>query len=81
MSHPILQHFAYAHLPEHLAAVSRSFGTLAHGMVSDLMPGIQLDVALQRLLEAKDACVRAAIETKRHRDGVEALLAKVEDQT
>jgi hypothetical protein len=58
---PILQHFAYAHLREDLKAVSQPFGELAHKMVKTLPRNPERSVALRKLLEAKDAAVRAAI--------------------
>ena len=44
----VLSYFQYLHLPERLQAVSRPFSELAD------------EVALRKLLEAKDAAVRAA---------------------
>lgn len=62
MSEPeILRFFAYAHLPPRLAEVSRPFCELARDIVATLPPSEQLSTALQRLLEAKDAAVRAAL--------------------
>ncbi|MGV3515465.1 hypothetical protein [Luteitalea sp.] len=75
MTEPILQFFAYSHLPPHLASISRPFFQLAHAMVSgDSVPeagactfggplprNSERTVALRKLLEAKDAAVRAAI--------------------
>ena len=58
---PILQFFAWAHLPAHLAAVSEPFGTLAQSIVATLPRNPERTVALRKLLEAKDAAVRAAI--------------------
>lgn len=60
---PILQHFAYSHLPAHLRAVSEPFGALAHQVVAALPRNPERTVALRKLLEAKDAAVRAAIHT------------------
>ncbi len=71
----ILQFFKYAHLPPHLAAVSKPFCDLAHAIVlGDNVPeagtvtlGTPLPrnpertVALRKLLEAKDAAVRALV--------------------
>ncbi len=72
----ILQFFAYAHLPLHLQAVSKPFCELARAIVEGdassnsprqapitfpLPSNPQRTVALQRLLEAKDAAVRALI--------------------
>lgn len=65
MSHPILKHFAYTHLPDHLQAVSAHFGELAATM-DDILPDCdEKDMGLRKLLEAKDCMVRAAIETPR----------------
>jgi hypothetical protein len=60
----ILQFFAYAHLPPHLQAVSKPFCELAHGMVEGdyaLPRNPERTVALRKLLEAKDAAVRALL--------------------
>jgi hypothetical protein len=71
----ILQFFAYAHLPHHLAMVSKPFCDLAHAMVmGDNVPesgtctfggplprNPERTVALRKLLEAKDAAVRALV--------------------
>lgn len=56
---PILQFFAFAHLPEHLQAISRPFGELANNIVSTLPRNPERTVALRKLLESKDAAVRA----------------------
>lgn len=55
----IMQFFAYAHLPEHLQQVSRPFGEMAESIVSTLPRNPERTVALRKLLEAKDAAVRA----------------------
>lgn len=57
----MLKWFAYDHLPEHLQAVSRPFGELADKIVATLEPGPERTVALRKLLEAKDAAVRAKL--------------------
>ena len=57
----ILQFFAYAHLPERLQAVSAPFGLLAEQIVRDLPRNPERTVALRKLLEAKDAAVRASL--------------------
>jgi len=54
--------FEYAHLPEHLQIVSKWFHDLAANVVSDIQPGPERTVALRKLLEAKDAAVRAALK-------------------
>jgi hypothetical protein len=56
---PILQFFAYGHLPGHLQVVSQPFGNLAEHIVKMLPRNPERTVALRKLLEAKDAAVRA----------------------
>lgn len=58
---PILQFFAFDHLPEPLQAVSQPFGVLAQNVVVTLPRNPERTVALRKLLEAKDAAVRALI--------------------
>lgn len=58
---PLMQFFAYEHLPAHLADVSRPFGLLAEHIVSTLPRNPERTVALRKLLEAKDCAVRAAL--------------------
>ena len=58
---PIMQYFAYAHLPEHLQAVSKPFGELAQHIVTTLPRNPERTVALRKLLEGKDAAVRALL--------------------
>lgn len=55
----ILKHFGYAHLPPHLQAVSRRFNELANWIVEGAPESEERAVALRKLLEAKDAAVRA----------------------
>lgn len=65
---PIMQFFAYDHLPATLQAVSKHFGQLAQLIVTTLPRNAERTVALRKLLEAKDA-------------GVRAILAKAPNQT
>lgn len=58
---PLMQFFAYAHLPEKLQAVSKPFGDLAQRIVETLPRNPERTVALRKLLEAKDCAVRALI--------------------
>ena len=58
---PILQFFETAHLPAPLREVSAPFGTLARAMADRLPLNGQRDIALQRILDAKDAAVRALL--------------------
>lgn len=60
----IMQFFAYAQLPPALQAISRPFGEMAAKIVdpeSGLPRNPERTVALRKLLEAKDAAVRAAV--------------------
>lgn len=57
---PIMQFFAYEHLPADKQAVSKPFGELAHLIVSTLPRNPERTVALRKLLESKDAAVRAS---------------------
>lgn len=61
----IMQFFAYEHLPPHLQDVSKPFADLAERIVLHLPRNPERTVALRKLLEAKDAAVRAkfAVET------------------
>ena len=63
---PILQFFAYSHLPDHLRDVSQPFGEMAHHIVSTLPRNPERTVALRKLLEAKDAAVRARLFKENH---------------
>ncbi len=57
----IEQFFAYEHLPPAMQAVSRPFCELAKLLVTSLPRNPERTVALRKLLEAKDAAVRAFI--------------------
>ncbi len=57
----IIQFFAYAHLPPHLQSISSVFASVAEDIVTTLPRNPERTVALRKLLEAKDAAVRAAI--------------------
>ena len=61
MNEPILQFFAYEHLKPEMQAVSKPFGELAAKIVADLPRNPEQTVALRKLLESKDAAVRAFI--------------------
>jgi 3-methyladenine DNA glycosylase AlkC len=57
----IMRHFAYGHLPEHLARVSAECAALAHRMADELNDDPELTAGLRKLLEAKDCFARAAV--------------------
>lgn len=61
----VAKYFSYAHLPEHLQAISRPFQELADEMIRTLPDGPELTAGLRKLLEAKDCMVRAALDTNR----------------
>lgn len=73
---PLLQFFAYKHLPPNLQAISKPFCRLANAIIhgeaiADGVPGEafgpplprnpERTVALRKLLEAKDCAVRAVL--------------------
>lgn len=78
MKDRMLQFFAYEHLPAHLQMISKPFHDLAYAIVmGDNVPEAgtvtlgalipsnpERTVALRKLLEAKDAAVRAMIYTE-----------------
>jgi hypothetical protein len=57
----IVQFFAFAHLPPHLQEISAPFAALAGVIVETLPRNPERTVALRKLLEAKDAAVRAKL--------------------
>jgi|TARA_Y100000034_G_C6775537_1_gene346278 hypothetical protein len=61
MDERMLQWFAYKHLPEDLQKVSEPFSCLAYTIAERIASGPERTVALRKLLEAKDAAVRAVV--------------------
>jgi hypothetical protein len=63
--HPSVTHvlgfFKYGHLPEHLQGISKPFADLALQVAERAPQNQETTVALRKLLEAKDAAVRAAL--------------------
>lgn len=57
----IHQFFAYSHLPDHLKEVSKPFSDMAVWVIENLPRNPERTVALRKLLEAKDAAVRARL--------------------
>jgi hypothetical protein len=57
----VLQFFEFGHLPDRLANVSRPFCELAHLMANHLPDSPEVIVFLRKLLESKDAAVRAEL--------------------
>ena len=61
MTEPLLQFFAFDHLPDELQAISAQFHDLAVNLLICLPRNPERTVALRKLLEAKDCAVRARI--------------------
>ena len=62
MGSSLLRYFSYEHLPEKLKKVSKPFHDLAIMVEQELPNGTEKTVAMRKLLEAKDAAVRAALD-------------------
>lgn len=62
---PVLQFFHYSHLPPQLQSRSKPFCDLARVLLDTTPRNAERTKAFNKLLEAKDAGVRAAIERKR----------------
>lgn len=69
MEEHILQFFSHAHLKPELAAVSKPFCDAADWVVATLPRNPERTVALRKLLEAKDAAVRAFIAKESTQQG------------
>lgn len=59
---PILKFFKYDHLPEKLQEISKPYCELAHKIAKEYPNNAETSTALRKLLEAKDAGVRAFVE-------------------
>ena len=60
---PIMRYFAFVHLPVGpLRETSEKFAELASDIDAELPNGPEKSTALRKLLEAKDAAVRAALD-------------------
>ncbi|MCA9220198.1 MAG: hypothetical protein KDA71_07705 [Planctomycetales bacterium] len=59
--HPTLKWFKWEHLKPEQQGVSKQFGLLAKALDNSLEDGPEKSVALRKLLESKDAAVRANI--------------------
>lgn len=57
----IMQFFEYRHLPDRLQLISQPFSHLAGQIIQTIPRNPERTVALRKLLEAKDAAVRAFI--------------------
>ena len=61
MPAPIMQYFAYVHLPAELQKVSKPICDIAAEFDALLPDGPEKSAGLRKLLEAKDCLVRAAL--------------------
>lgn len=61
MDERMMKWFEYEHLSGPPRNTSQIFSELAHSLVVRLEPGPERTVALRKLLEAKDAAVRATV--------------------
>lgn len=60
---PILRFFHYSHLPDVLKSRSSVFCALARTVLDTTPRNAERTVVFRKLLEAKDAAVRAGLET------------------
>lgn len=58
---PIMKFFKFNHLPEKLQEISGPFCSLAEQIDKSIPNGPEKSVCLRKLLEAKDAAVRAVL--------------------
>lgn len=58
----MMRYFEFSHLPSKLQHVSRHFYTVADLVRNTVPNGEEKTVCLRKLLEAKDAAVRAALD-------------------
>jgi hypothetical protein len=61
--------FECQHLPEPLFSVANNVRTLAHEILATVEDHPQLALGLQRLIDAKDCFVRAAVVQENKRNG------------
>lgn len=64
LADPVLHYFHFAHLPPQLQDISRRFYALAGYIAGNLPRNPERTVALRKLLEAKDAAVRANVPVR-----------------
>ena len=57
----LLKYFKYDHLPERLQPTSKIFKDAVRKVINNVPTGEERDMAIRKLLEAKDCAVRAMI--------------------
>jgi hypothetical protein len=60
----LFKFFEYEHLPDELQGTSSPFYELAQRIIETIESGPERTVALRKLLEAKDAAVRAKLHPR-----------------
>jgi len=75
----ILRYFAFAHLPDDLQDTSRQFSWLAEWIAANLPRNPERSVALRKLLEAREAALRAA-EPEPEAEALEKLAKAVQPE-
>lgn len=58
---PMIQWFTYSHLSEPMRGISMSFSNMAYEIIDRIPRSAERTVALRKLLESKDAAVRAVV--------------------
>lgn len=59
----LMKWFSFSHLPEELRPISSKFNELASWMLSEIPESAEAYVAMRKLLEVKDAAIRAFMES------------------
>lgn len=67
----MIQWFSWQHLPSHLQAVAAPLRCLAEEIDAAIPDSPEKTAGMRKLLEAKDCFVRAAIEAKAVKQGVQ----------
>lgn len=71
----VLRFFEYDHLPAGpIRDMAQDFNAWAYSLARHVEPDPELTVALRKLLEAKDAAVRAVVVMEKARQGVETIV-------
>ena len=58
----LLKFFKFKHLPENLQHISRPFSIMAYELAYTLPSNAETTITLRKLIEAKDAAVRSALD-------------------
>lgn len=69
----IMRYFEFQHLPPKLQRFSKPFCVLAKQIDVTMKEGTEKQVCLRKLLEAKDACVRASLDEPEMAPGLDQV--------